>query len=189
MALKRKHIERNKNRKQRKRLKKTTGELQFVDVIYMQRERDENGDMQLVAVCTCEKWHSSPEATTIMKVAMEAKAHAESGPCILRPHNPEDVLPYKDVVPKEDLDEVQDEDTGHVPEGTPAAEDPEAQGSTSDGDQERPGEEGQLDADEQREDGEPEAGLQGGDGPGEDRSEEDGRVQQQGSGGDSPGDA
>ena len=86
-----------KNRKPqtRKRQKPTTGQLEFLDVVYLDRVRDAEGTEQVVAVCTCDKFRSSVEATTITKVAMEAKAHVEAsnGKCRLRPHDeePEDI--------------------------------------------------------------------------------------------------
>lgn len=69
----------------RGRLKKTTGKLEFVDVVYMEKETVD-GTQRVYATCTCGKWRSSPEASTIQKVAIEAKAHVDSGPCRLRQH-------------------------------------------------------------------------------------------------------
>ena len=77
----------------RDRLKETVGKLEFVDVVYMEKEVDEDGKTQIFATCTCGDWRSSPEATTIQKVAMEAKAHVQAGPCVFRPHSP-DQNPY-----------------------------------------------------------------------------------------------
>ena len=76
----------------RKRTKATVGKREFQDVVYLEKEMDENGVVQIVGMCTCDKWHSSKEATTITKVALEAKKHVESGPCTFRPHavDPED---------------------------------------------------------------------------------------------------
>jgi len=77
----------------RERLRETVGKLEFVDVVYMAKERDEDGVEQVYATCTCDQWRSSPEATTIQKVALEAKAHVQAGPCVFRPHSP-DQNPY-----------------------------------------------------------------------------------------------
>ena len=80
-----------KNRKPqiRKRQKPTTGRVEFTDVVYLEREKDENGKEQVFAVCTCNKWRSSPEATTITKVGLEAKKHVDEsdGKCRLRNHS------------------------------------------------------------------------------------------------------
>lgn len=86
---------RNYKPQKRTRLKPTTGQLEFRDVVYLDKIKDAEGVEQVVAFCTCDKWKSSDEATTITKVALEAKAHvdASNGKCRLRPHDaePEDI--------------------------------------------------------------------------------------------------
>jgi hypothetical protein len=79
----------------RRNTKPTTGQREFINVVYMEKENvfdpeTEETKKQIYATCTCEKWRSSPEATTINKVAMEAKAHVEAseGKCQLRQHDP-----------------------------------------------------------------------------------------------------
>lgn len=69
----------------RKRQKKTVGQAEFVDVVYMDRETID-GKRQVFAACTCGEWRSSPAAITITKVGMEAKAHVLAGKCQLRFH-------------------------------------------------------------------------------------------------------
>lgn len=86
MALKKKH--RFRKPQIRIRQKETVGRLELVDVVYMDKEVDDEGTTQIFAACTCGDWRSSPEATTIAKVAMEAKAHVEAGPCMFRQHVP-----------------------------------------------------------------------------------------------------
>ena len=76
----------------RRNTKPTTGYHTLVDVIYMEKEPDgvigENGKEgeRVFASCTCKEWRSSAEATTITKVALEAKAHAEETGHQLRRH-------------------------------------------------------------------------------------------------------
>lgn len=90
-------MKKHKNYKPQKRrkLKITTGKLISVDMVYMDREKIEDPETgekkeMVYATCTCGKWRSSNEATTIQKVALEAKAHVESGSgCIFRPHEAE----------------------------------------------------------------------------------------------------
>lgn len=79
----------------RKRIKPTTGQREFVNVVYMEKEtvfdaETEETKKQIYATCTCGEWRTSSEATTINKVAMEAKAHVEAseGKCRLRQHDP-----------------------------------------------------------------------------------------------------
>ena len=81
-----------KNRKPqvRKRTKPTVGQAEWVDVVYMDR-RKVDGVYQIYAACTCDQWESSPEATTITKVAREAKTHVDGGRCQLRFHDPVEV--------------------------------------------------------------------------------------------------
>lgn len=84
----------------RSRLKVTTGYLTSFDVIYLEKEKvtDEEGEeiTRLFATCTCGQWRSSEEATTMVKVAYEAKAHSEaSDHCRLRKHN--EPIPNKDI--------------------------------------------------------------------------------------------
>lgn len=84
----------------RRRSKRTTGQLQFTNVVYMERERVDDpenpGRKKTVAyaVCTCDKWRSSEAATTITKVGMEAKKHIEAsdGKCAFRYHDIPDDL-------------------------------------------------------------------------------------------------
>jgi hypothetical protein len=87
----------------RRRTKPTTGQIELANVIYMDREWIENDEGLRVraafGACTCGKWRSSPEATTLMKVGIEAKAHAEAGDCVLRFHEmtKEDLQAAKEV--------------------------------------------------------------------------------------------
>ena len=74
---------------QRKRLKPTVGQLQLVDVIYMDRERDEDGKWQVFSACSCGTWRSEKGLTSIQKVAMAGKAHAEETGHQLRFHSNE----------------------------------------------------------------------------------------------------
>lgn len=77
----------NKKPQVRKRQKPTVGQLEFTNVVYMERELVD-GKVQIFGTCTCKKWRSSPEATTITKVGLEAKQHVidSDGKCALRSH-------------------------------------------------------------------------------------------------------
>lgn len=70
----------------RRRLKPTTGKIEFTNVVYMEKE-DVDGRKQVYGTCTC-GWRTTSEASTIQKVGMEAKAHVEAseGKCKLRQH-------------------------------------------------------------------------------------------------------
>lgn len=70
----------------RSKLKPTTGQLILTDVLYMDREKDEEGKYQVYSACTCGKWRSSKGLTSIQKVALEAKAHADETGHRLRFH-------------------------------------------------------------------------------------------------------
>lgn len=77
----------------RKREKKTTGRREFVNVVYLEKEKSfdpvhEEYCERIYATCTCGNWRSSDKADTIAKVGHEAKAHVEAseGKCRLRPH-------------------------------------------------------------------------------------------------------
>lgn len=73
-------MKRNRKIQIRKRTKPTTGKLTFVDVVYMDREKNADGVTELFSACTCDKWRSSSEAKTITAIAKEAKQHIlESG--------------------------------------------------------------------------------------------------------------
>lgn len=70
---------RNKKPQTRHRQKKTTGQLEFTDVVYIEKEKIDGKD-NMYATCTCGKWRSSPEAKTFTAIGREAKAHVvESG--------------------------------------------------------------------------------------------------------------
>lgn len=77
----------------RRRSKRTTGQLQFTNVVYMERETVD-GVRKVYAVCTCNEWRSSDKAVTITKVGMEAKKHIEAsnGKCAFRFHDIPDDL-------------------------------------------------------------------------------------------------
>lgn len=81
-------MKKNKHKKPqvRKRTKHTTGYLTLVDVIYMVKEPDGEGGERVFATCTCKEWRSSEEATTITKVGMEGKKHAEESGHQFRRH-------------------------------------------------------------------------------------------------------
>lgn len=82
----------------RHRLKKTVNYLQTVDVVYLDRERID-GVEQVYAICTCGEWRSSPSATTIAKVGLEAKKHVQdSSTCALRQHDADASHPLDDLV-------------------------------------------------------------------------------------------
>lgn len=92
----------NKSKKKpqiRKRQKPTTGKLEFQDVVYLEREHKlVEGKVTTVvyATCTCDKWRSSPEATTITKCGLEAKQHVieSEGKCKFRKHDvPAEMIP------------------------------------------------------------------------------------------------
>lgn len=94
----------------RSRLKITTGQLVSYDTVYMDREsyfdvEKNEKTIRVYGLCTCGKWRTSEEATTIQKVANEAKAHVENSPgCRLRQH---------DVIQEQHpLDVMTDEDSG-----------------------------------------------------------------------------
>lgn len=81
----------------------TVGKLEFVNVVYLEREAVWDPEKeayvdQVYATCTCDKWRSSPEANTIQKVALEAKEHVNNGPCRLRQHNYEEAHPLDDLI-------------------------------------------------------------------------------------------
>lgn len=90
----------------RTRQKKTVGRLKFTDVVYLEKEKID-GKEQIFATCTCNQWRSSAEATTILKVANEAKAHVDSGPCELRSHTVEE---GEGVILEQDPDDTYDPD-------------------------------------------------------------------------------
>jgi hypothetical protein len=100
----------NKKRAARGRTKPTTGQREFVNVVYMSREIVD-GKVQVYGVCSCNKWRSSKEATTITKVGLEAKAHilASDGKCSFRFH---EVPEGMEEATNEDVDEVLAEETG-----------------------------------------------------------------------------
>lgn len=72
----------------RKKQKETVGHIELVevDVIYMDREKDEDGEQQVFASCTCGNWRTSPEAKTFGKIGTEAKQHVEETGHQLRQH-------------------------------------------------------------------------------------------------------
>jgi hypothetical protein len=107
----------NKKPQVRKRQKPTTGQLKFQDVVYLEREKVD-GVVQVYATCTCDKWRSSPEATTITKAALEAKQHVldSGGDCLFRQHDvPADMLPETE----EEAGEYLAGETGTEVEPTP----------------------------------------------------------------------
>lgn len=61
----------------RKRTKETTGQLELVDVIYMDREKDAEGKYQVFAACTCGMWRTDPDIRTFGKIGEAAKAHVD----------------------------------------------------------------------------------------------------------------
>lgn len=154
---------------QRKKLKKTVGQLEIVDVVYMSKEVDDDGVTQIFAACTCEKWRSSPEATTITKVALEAKEHVQNGPCMFRQHQP-DENPYQRGIM---LDPDDDADAD--------AADEEAENPEHNYEEITDGEHGR--------DFVSEAGIQGGRRPGEDLGTEDGQLSQDGPSGSASSDS
>jgi len=82
-----------KTRAPRKRTKATTGQREFINVCYLEREIID-GKVQVYGVCSCNTWRSSKEADTITKVGLEAKKHilASNGKCAFRFHEvPEDL--------------------------------------------------------------------------------------------------
>lgn len=70
----------------RKNTKPTSGKLEFVDVIYIEKERQSDGTENIYAICTCNEWRSSPEADTFLKIGKEAKAHVQETGHQLRSH-------------------------------------------------------------------------------------------------------
>lgn len=77
----------NKQRPARKRTKPTTGQLALVDIIYMDKTKNDEGVEILFATCTCGGWMSSEDAKTITQIAHEAKAHAQESGHQLRKHD------------------------------------------------------------------------------------------------------
>lgn len=77
----------------RKRIKPTTGKLELVDVIYIDKERTPDPDNpkrkkeHFFGTCTCKQWRSSKEATTLKKIGEEAKQHVEESGHQLRKHD------------------------------------------------------------------------------------------------------
>lgn len=90
----------------RNRKKKTVGQRTFVDVIYLEKEKNDEGVESLYATCTC-GWRSNEEAKTILKVAMQAKEHASTGLCRLRQHDLNRIPEYE-ILGEIDVEDIPD---------------------------------------------------------------------------------
>lgn len=88
-------MKKNRKPQARKRTKETTDQLEFTNVVYMEKEKMDDKD-NVYATCTCGEWRSSSEAKTFTAIGHEAKAHVEAskGQCALRRHA---IKPEKDV--------------------------------------------------------------------------------------------